>query len=896
MRIAPIALVLALTLPAAATAQEHPRLLYKAADVARLEAQAQSSHASIRGSLKKGTDEFLGTTVASSGTVTWAATGRTFDLGDTRDIGYGLVVWSFVWQLEGTQPYLDLAKGWLLNVASWSTWDLDGTHDLVQGHLLYGASFAYDVLYPQLTDAERATVRSAIAREAASLMAAGTGGAWWENDVLQNHNWIDHAAVGFAALALEGEVEQARSDAWLAYATGNARTIKAICDALQDGTWHEGFGYLSYGFIWHLPFVEALKRSGREDLTDLALLRGLGTARAHVQIPDQPNAFFLSFGDFVGFGEDDQLSPLRFAASRYGSRLAQLAADRWTAGTPRYTYGPESARQVFEYLFYDPAVPAAELAQEPLDWYGKDLQAVAFRSGWEKGALLFAMKSGPYGGKTAAAQVAAGNPAFPTINFAHDHADDNGFWLYGSGAWLAPEAAGYYIGHPDSPGPQANQTAFHNSLLVDGTGQLGEGVRANGDSSGAYSWFQQRQGGIPFQASTAHHAYAVAEGAKLYPTAMGLSRFDRHALFLDRRFVVLRDAISASAPHDFGWLVHVLDQATREGSWVKDASKGGQVLGVAVVSPDSFSFSTTSQSAPSGDALDPDGAVSAVTITPSAPAAEATFLTALVPTTADAWATRPTVRAIDAAQPSAGLEIVEPDRTSRAVFNTLPDGVRDAGGLHLEGLAGAVSYAAGAPVRALVVQGRALSDGGRALLVLEGTSNALEADGLGADNVLLSGQLDGAATVWAPHATHAWLNGSEVPFTRDGETIRISTLPGAVPQPLAGDPATAPSAPALGGGTSVDPVPATPAILGPVAVSGGSPGSGGQPAIGPVGAVAGPVAAVPAHGGCSGGGGTSALALLGVVALTARVVRRGARRRTPPPPPPEAEDAPAKAA
>ena len=34
MRIAPIALVLALTLPAAATAQEHPRLLYKAADVA----------------------------------------------------------------------------------------------------------------------------------------------------------------------------------------------------------------------------------------------------------------------------------------------------------------------------------------------------------------------------------------------------------------------------------------------------------------------------------------------------------------------------------------------------------------------------------------------------------------------------------------------------------------------------------------------------------------------------------------------------------------------------------------------------------------------------------------------------------------------------------------------
>jgi hypothetical protein len=888
LRIAPFALAALLSVPAAARGAEHPRLLYRTADVATLRAQAGSTHAVIRGSLKAGTDEFLGSRISSSGVVTWPG-GRTFSLGDRRDIGYALMVWAFTWQLEGSQPHLDLAKAWLNDLASWSSWDLDGEHDLVQAHLLFGAAFAYDVLHPQLTEAQRTAVRNGIVREASSLMTFGKNGGWWQDDVLQNHNWINHAAVGFAALAVEGEVPQAQVDAWLAYATSNARRIQRMCGVLGDGTWHEGFGYLSYGFTWHLPFVEALKRSGREDLTDLRLLRGLGAARAHAQLPEQPHAYVLANGDFIGFHLDDQLAALRYAASRYGSGLAQLAADRWVAGTPRFTYGPESAQQILEYLFHDPAVPAADLAAEPLDWYGGDLQAVVFRSGWEKGSLLFAMKSGPYGGVTAAGEVQAGNPDFPRINFAHDHADDNGFYLYGGGAWLAPEASGYYIGHADSPGPQANKTVFHNSLLVNGQGQLGEGVRASSDASSSYAWFFQRQGGIPLQASTAHHAYAVAEGAKLYPPAMGLTRFDRHALFLDRRVVVLRDVVSATSAKDFDWLVHVMDGATREGSWLKGAAKSGQVLGVAVVSPAAFSVTTTPQSPAKIDKLDPDGSVTAVLVRPSTPAAEVTFLTALVPTTAAGWASRPQVRALDVAQPSAGLEVVEGARVSRAIFNDLPAGVRDAGGLKLAGLAGAVSLQDGEPTRALLVQGRSLAAGGRTLLAVEGASDALEADGLGGDVIALTGQLEGQATVWAPRATRAFVNGREVPLRRAGETVEVGGATAAEPA-LGGDQGTAPSAPALGGGAATDPVPAAPAAP-PLAQEPAAPGVGSG--VGSGGDTIGPGTSpveLAQGGGCSlGGGETGVLALLGVVALTARAVRRARRRQLEPAPAAEPE-------
>ena len=127
MRITTVALAALFLAPGLARAAGHPRVLYGEADVPTLQARAETSHAVILGSLRKGTDEFVGSSVSSSGLVTWTS-GRTFSLGDNRDIGYSLMVWAFTWQLTGQQQYLDLARTWLLNAASWSTWDLSLIH------------------------------------------------------------------------------------------------------------------------------------------------------------------------------------------------------------------------------------------------------------------------------------------------------------------------------------------------------------------------------------------------------------------------------------------------------------------------------------------------------------------------------------------------------------------------------------------------------------------------------------------------------------------------------------------------------------------------------------------------------------------------------------------------
>jgi hypothetical protein len=795
--LARLAVLLLAVLPPTALAQQHPHVLFGAADVAALRSEAASTHAGIAAALRAGTDEFVGSTVSSAGVVTWPS-GRTLDLGDVRDVGSAIAVFAFTWQLDGADAHLQLAKAWLLAAASWPSLDLAGDRDLALAHAVAGVAIAYDILEPQLTDAERAQVVQALSTGASQLLAYGSAGGWWERQVLQNHNWICHAAVGFAGLALDGEATDAA--AWVEYARRNAATVNAQMDPIANGTWHEGPGYLSYGFMFHVPFTWALARAGGQDLTDMAFLRGEVSLRAHAQIPEKPWQKVLTYGDFFGFGHGEGLLQLRFAASRYRDTVAQAVADRQVAGSRRDAYAPEALDQVFEFLFYDPSVPPADLSQLPLDWYGADYPALVFRSGWGSGSVLFAMKSGPMGGRAVWERVLAGVPEAQLLDIGHDHADDNGFYLNAGGSWLAPEALGYYIGQAGSPGEPANETVYHNALTIDGVGQYGGGVRAI-DNGPSLPWYAERTSSIPFHASSRDHAYAVAEGARLYPASLGLERWERHALFLGRRWVVLRDVVRAGAEHDFHWVIHFLNGAAREGSWVRGTADGGQELGVAVISPADFGLTVTQQAPRRVDGLNPAGYVYAAEVAPAAPSAQVTFLTALVPTTTASWASRPDVAPLDAGRPEAGLVVTEGTRAASAVFSDDPSGAASAGGLDLAGLAGVVETEAGTPARVLLVEATSLARGGALVASQDGTASLLEADGLADPELRLSGDVLGGAAVRAPSATRVTWYGQDVPFTRSGDYVLVNGAHLPAPDPTIA-PAPSPSPPGL---------PATPA-------------------------------------------------------------------------------------
>ncbi len=91
-------------------------------------------------------------------------------------------------------------------------------------------------------------------------------------------------------------------------------------------------------------------------------------------------------------------------------------------------------------------------------------------------------------------------------------------------------------------------TNSHNSLLVDGRGQLGEG----------YVWFRYQDAEsvdseprIRKVESTPTYDYMVGEGADAYSDSMKLTKFDRHLIYIKPDILIVIDDIASEEAHDF---------------------------------------------------------------------------------------------------------------------------------------------------------------------------------------------------------------------------------------------------------------------------------------------------------------------------------------------------------
>src|SRR5207248_71838 len=285
--------------------------------------------------------------------------------------------------------------------AGWGSWGNGetaalGGPDLNTAHMLLGNSVAYDWIYETLSAADQATIANRIGVEAEKV-AAYMPDAWWVDEYLQNHNWIDTAGLGMAALALQGEDSRAAS--WLSLAQGDLDQLQQTIGLIPDGSWHEGLPYERYGLAMSLPVRPAMRR------------------------------------------------------------------------------------RVFEFIGYDASVPASDPHTLPLDGFFPDIGAAALHTTWDPGDLALGFKAGVYGGRANFNRLAVqGSPAGGWLDWGHDHNDDLSFWLFGRGVWLAPEAMGYDAGRSTDYQYPANQTAYHNAILVDGTGQLGD-LRSPSDSN-----------------------------------------------------------------------------------------------------------------------------------------------------------------------------------------------------------------------------------------------------------------------------------------------------------------------------------------------------------------------------------------------------------------------------
>ncbi|MBI5479306.1 MAG: DUF4962 domain-containing protein [Deltaproteobacteria bacterium] len=748
--------IVGLAFLASATARaEHPQTVFDAAELVELQATRSTTRAALASNLKAYLDRHLG-----------ASLGR-----DTAGFAIAAVVFD-------DPTYTDAAVSKLMGYCP----NLSTDNDLGQGGDLLAASIAYDVLYDLLTQAQRDTCRGAIAACAANLAQAIAGGIWWVGDMVQNHNWVNHAGLGLAGQALEGE--HADAAGWRATADANFAKISAILNLIVDGSWHEGIGYMEFGLERFVAYFMGASRRGNDgDLT--AMLGGLGRYILSMQQPNHPRVHVMTHGDW-NWSRPGLLVPLRWAARRFQDPHAQEAGRRWDL-EPRLTRAEFGLNYGLEYVAYDPEVPVLDdMSRVPLDLYAADQQAAILRSSWHWGAdattIVAGFKTGVLGGRGNYERIQSGGAPGGILNIGHDHMDDLGLWIYGNGGWLLPETVAYNC---CSGGSFGYSSEYHNVFLFDGQGQLGDD-RGTNHSAVGNSWFFAREASMPLHESTAHYGLARGDGAKLYPSSLGVQTLLRTiALVRDPGYLVLHDRVVLTAARTVEQLFHSMGRSGQAGPWVKLVNLDDSVLGIRVIAPAPYEARISSQQSNHFDEnMDDDGAYDLIKVTPAGAEQSVVFLEALWPTKGATWDTRPQVQPLDGTEPQRGFAVALGASTESWVYGTTGATATTAGDLTLEGGSAGddigVVRAAGGSLQRLVLVGRGrLEDqgGGRTLLDLAGNQGALEVAFTGARADLSGTAAVAGVRFYGPDVTDVRQGGIPVVWTREGAMVVVTEGP-----------------------------------------------------------------------------------------------------------------------
>src|SRR5216683_5586687 len=215
-----------------------------------------------------------------------------------NDVALAIAEAAFAYKMEGDPKYLAAAKLYMDAAVSYDVWGYSFSKpnvDLAAGHLLYGMGVGYDLLYKDLTPAERERYRNKIARQGHLLyefFAPRPGRSWAYS---QNHTFIPMAGLGVAAYAVYGEVPEAKQ--WAALA--RAIYSKVLETYSKDGYYYEGFEYWIFSTPWIIHYLDAQKHATGEDLFDQPGLRKTHLYAAHSLTPGGQMMF--DFGDvFAG--------------------------------------------------------------------------------------------------------------------------------------------------------------------------------------------------------------------------------------------------------------------------------------------------------------------------------------------------------------------------------------------------------------------------------------------------------------------------------------------------------------------------------------------------------------------------------------------------------------------
>jgi hypothetical protein len=222
---------------------------------------------------------------------------------------------------------------------------------------------------------------------------------------------------------------------------------------------------------------------------------------------------------------------LRALAGQYHDGHAQWLAEQ----IDKANVDAPSARWL-NLIWYDPTVQVLPAGTLPTLHHFEDMGLVSARTGWDGHESLVVFKCGPFIGHKAVSEFSY-DPGG-----GHVHPDVGHFVLFANGQWLIRD-----------DGYQDKWTDRHNTLLIDGAGQLGEG----------HTWFDGTQcllaksGPRTICANSGSELDHIAgDATEAYPKQSGLERFVRHLLFVKPDVLIVIDDIALDRTADLELRLH----------------------------------------------------------------------------------------------------------------------------------------------------------------------------------------------------------------------------------------------------------------------------------------------------------------------------------------------------
>jgi hypothetical protein len=427
------------------------------------------------------------------------------------------------------------------------------------------------------------------------------------------------------------------------------------------------------------------------------------------------------------------------------------------------TWGPsqqDSSNDVFmapwEFLWYDPSISAIPPTDLSLSRHFTDWGVVIARTGWAEEDMVFSFKSGVPGGHFGFEQVKNGEPNAGRLGAGHDHPDQNSFILYAGGEFLATDNGTEF----------PKRTASHNTILVDGKGQIGEGKRYLDQT---HPEFWESVGYIREFLSNENYDFILGDATACYEDALGLTKFERRVLFRKPDDFIVYDTLVATSPKRFDWILRNLNgQFTVNGDWIEGRVNNAS-LAVYVALPETFLYEITAE--PSSFQM--------IQIRPEMNVTKQRFLTALIPRATTS--PLPQVFTLGSTENSTGIRIKTDTEVEYLFFSHIPTRTESHGGFHYQGEVVLIGKTLGGDLKRIVlINGKALYEGERPLIAASNLNVSLEVQYEGP--VLRIFPFDAVKDIhegggteikfYAPRAQYVFLKGRKVNFEKkEGYTV-----------------------------------------------------------------------------------------------------------------------------